>query len=155
VTATVLTVTETKPAKRPWVAAALSVIFPGLGHVYLREWLRTAMWITLIFAVVSLLMPADLVPAEFSLNAILEASQNVPNDVSLAVLGLRTVNVVDAYVMARRQNQRQAMASGTQCPACGHDLEDEDLSFCPWCATELDGDVAEDGTTADDSLFSF
>ena len=142
--------TETKTAKRPWVAAALSVIFPGLGHVYLREWLRTAMWLTLLFAVVSLLIPPDLVPAEFSMNAILAASRNVPNDVSFAVLGLRTLNVVDAYVIARRQNQRQAMASGKQCPACGHELEDDDLSFCPWCATELEDVSPEDRKNSDD-----
>ncbi|MFW5956009.1 MAG: DUF7575 domain-containing protein [Halorhabdus sp.] len=146
--------TETKPAKRPLIAAALSVLFPGLGHVYLREWLRTVMWLTLMFAVVSLLIPPELIPEEYSMAAILEASRDVPNDISLAVLGLRTLNIVDAYVIARRGNQRQAMTTGQQCPACGHELDDEDLSFCPWCAAELD-DPTEDDTRADNSLFRF
>ena len=30
--------------KRPLVAALLSFLQPGLGHLYLREWLRAILW---------------------------------------------------------------------------------------------------------------
>lgn len=137
------TVTDTQTAKRPWVAAVLSVVFPGLGHVYLREWLRTALWISLIFLTVSLLIPPDFVPQEFTYDAMIEATRNLPAEVSGAILVLRTLNVVDAYVIARRGNQRQEVANGSQCPACGHDLDDPTLEFCPWCAAELSGEHDE------------
>jgi len=137
-------VTETATGKRPWVAAVLSVVFPGLGHVYLREWLRTAMWLALMLAVVSFLLPPELVPQEVTVDSMMAASRNLPTDVTLAILALRALNVVDAYILARRSGQREAIEAGRQCPNCGHDLEDPDLSFCPWCASELDVPTAED-----------
>lgn len=33
-----------RSGKRLWLASALAVIYPGLGHVYLREWLRALLW---------------------------------------------------------------------------------------------------------------
>ncbi|MFB6201621.1 MAG: zinc ribbon domain-containing protein [Halorhabdus sp.] len=144
----------TATTKRPWVAAVLSVLFPGLGHVYLREWLRTAMWLVLMVAVASLLIPPESVPQEVTLSAMLEASRTLPLDVSVAILGLRALNVLDAYVLARQATQREAVVSGHNCPNCGHELDDPDLSFCPWCATELDATPGErpDATaTAEDN----
>ncbi|CCQ33241.1 DUF7575 domain-containing protein [Halorhabdus tiamatea] len=132
--------TETASAKRPWVAIVLSVVFPGLGHVYLREWLRTGLWLVLLFATAWLVIPPDLIPQETSYEAIMQASRNLPRDASFLILGLRVLNVIDAYVLARQTTRTDPVESGRQCPECGHDLSeaDDDLTFCPWCATELE-----------------
>lgn len=139
--------TETASAKRPWVAIVLSVVFPGLGHVYLREWLRTGLWLVLLFATAWLVIPPELIPQETSYDAIMQASRNIPQDASLLIVGLRVLNVIDAYVLARQTTRVEAVESGTQCPECGHDLSDEgdDLTFCPWCATELESAEADEG----------
>lgn len=138
--------TETASAKRPWVAIALSVVFPGLGHVYLREWLRTGLWLVLLFATAWLVIPPELIPQEMSYEAIMQASRNIPRDVSFLILGLRVLNVIDAYVLARQTTRTEPATSGRQCPECGHDLSeaDDDLTFCPWCATELESAEAAD-----------
>jgi len=137
-------VSETASAKRPWLAIALSVLFPGLGHAYLREWLRTGLWLVLLFSAAWLVIPPDLIPQETSYEAIMQASRNLPRDASFLILGLRVLNVIDAYVLARQHTRQAAVDTGRQCPECGHDLDDADgdLTFCPWCATELE-DVAD------------
>ncbi|MFB6128620.1 MAG: zinc ribbon domain-containing protein [Halorhabdus sp.] len=136
--------TETASAKRPWVAIALSIVFPGLGHAYLREWLRTGLWLALLFAAAWLVIPPDLIPQETSYEAIMQASRNLPQNAAFLILGLRVLNVIDAYVLARQRNRDEAVASGRQCPECGHDLDDEDLAFCPWCGTDLEAVEADE-----------
>ncbi|WP_275882972.1 zinc ribbon domain-containing protein [Halorhabdus sp. BNX81] len=143
--------TETASARRPWLAIALSVVFPGLGHVYLREWIRTGLWLVLLFATAWLVIPPEIIPQETSYDAIMQASRNIPRNASLLIVGLRVLNVIDAYVLARQSTREEAIESGRQCPECGHDLadEDDDLTFCPWCATELqDTDEAESDSNA-------
>ncbi|WP_244605382.1 zinc ribbon domain-containing protein [Halorhabdus rudnickae] len=137
---------ETHKRRRPWVAAALSVLFPGLGHAYLREWLRMGMWLALMVAVVSFLLPPSIVPQEVTFDAVMAASRNLPTDLSLVILALRTLNVFDAYVIARQAQNRTAVETGQQCPHCGHELEDTDLAFCPWCGSELDGTPEDENT---------
>ncbi|WP_136689307.1 DUF7575 domain-containing protein [Halorhabdus amylolytica] len=135
---------ETHKSRRPWVAAALSVLFPGLGHAYLREWLRMATWLVLMFATVSFLVPPDILPQELTFDAVMEASRSLPTDLSLLILALRTLNVIDAYIVARRTQHQEAVDAGRQCPNCGHELQDPDLSFCPWCAAELEAATVEE-----------
>lgn len=96
-----------------------------------------ALWIFLMVSVVWLVTPPELLPQEASFEAINSASQNLPAYTSFMILGLRILNVVDAYVIAKRDNQFHADEAGSRCPECGHELEDEDLTFCPWCATEI------------------
>ena len=143
--------TETSSTKRPWVAIVLSVVFPGLGHVYLREWIRTGLWLALLFATAWMVIPPDIIPQETSAEAIMQASRNIPDEASLLILGLRVLNVVDAYVLARQRNRTaDAVESGRQCPECGHELDDDDITFCPWCATEIEtGTDAESESNAE------
>ncbi len=35
--------------KRPLLAVVLAFIFPGLGHFYLRKWVRGLLWLGLLF----------------------------------------------------------------------------------------------------------
>jgi hypothetical protein len=139
--------------KRPWIAVLLAVLYPGLGHLYLRLWGRAILWFVFVVTSTTLLVPDDVYPATFSVEAVVGAAQAIPLVVSLVVLALSALNVVDAYLMARRMDggndsgtDRMGLGAGTggsddgtqTCPSCGKEL-DEDLDFCHWCTTELDG----------------
>lgn len=41
------------PTGRPWLAALLAWIFPGLGHLYLRRWVRAAVFAAVVLTAVT------------------------------------------------------------------------------------------------------
>jgi hypothetical protein len=130
--------------KRPWLAALLAFVHPGLGHVYLREWARALLWFGLVLTTASLLIPESVVPATFSLESMTRMSRELPPETLLALVVITAMSMIDAYWMATRNNQEQAQkATGTSCPNCGRDV-DPDLDFCHWCTARLDA-PSEDG----------
>jgi len=131
--------------KRPWLAAILAFIYPGLGHVYLREWLRAVLWFGLVVSTTLLLIDeAVMAPVDsgFSLEGVLAVSQNVPVEASVALLAITMLSMADAFWMATRENEDAEVVEGASCPHCGKEL-DEDIDFCHWCTTELDRQVDE------------
>lgn len=128
--------------KRPWLAAVLSMVYPGLGHVYLREWLRGLLWFGLVLATVSFMLPASAMPApgsELSFDALVRTTEALPEGASLALFGIVALSVVDAYRLAAVGNRRTEVTTGSRCPHCGHELDaDLDLDFCHWCTARLD-----------------
>jgi len=132
--------------KRPWLAALLAFVYPGLGHVYLREWLRAILWFGLVFSTTTLLV-SDSVVAPLSegvsVETVLTVTQNVPIEVSLVLLVITVVSMADAFYMATRENDQAAVVEGAKCPHCGKELEDN-LDFCHWCTTKLDRSVNPD-----------
>lgn len=129
--------------KRPWLAVLLAIVYPGLGHVYLREWGRALLWFALIVVSTSFLIPESAVPESLSVDGLVAAAEAMPLEVSLLVLALSFLSVLDAYWLATRVNETARPAVGEQetveaaeCPNCGKDL-DEDLDFCPWCTERL------------------
>ncbi|MFC6974239.1 zinc ribbon domain-containing protein [Halomicroarcula sp. GCM10025709] len=127
--------------KRPWLAVCLAFIYPGLGHVYLREWLRAVLWFGLVFSTTTLLLGEGDLPTELSVDAFLAASRALPLEASVALLAITLLSMADAYWMAARTQQDAAVSDGMSCPNCGKEL-DEDIDFCHWCTTELS--TAED-----------
>ncbi|AEN05507.1 zinc ribbon domain-containing protein [Halolamina sp.] len=144
------------PARfRPFVAALLGMIVTGLGHLYLRRWLRAVVWVALAFVVSVAFVPQS------AAEAILAGEQVDP----LALLPGAIVGIgsaVDAFRIARSQQSAQPKtvetdeqtASATQadtsstgdpepedetidCPACGKPV-DPTLGFCHWCTTEFE-----------------
>ena len=126
--------------KRPWLAALLAFVYPGLGHVYLREWLRAILWFGLVFSTTTLLV-SDSVAAPLSegisVEAVLSVTQNIPMEVSLVLFAITAFSMADAFYMATRENNQTAVVEGSNCPHCGKELEDE-LDFCHWCTTRVD-----------------
>jgi len=116
------------------------MLSPGLGHVYLREWLRAVLWFGLILTSTTILVPASPEPAEFTLEAIFQASlaaaESLPLRNQIALFTLTSISMADAYWIATQGNRNAAAAEGVRCPACGKEV-DEDLEFCHWCTTEL------------------
>lgn len=130
--------------KRPWLAALLALVYPGLGHLYLRAWLRALLWFGLIMSAVVVLVP-DLSSAGAggpmaTAEAAWDATRALPLRTQALLTGMMVLEAFDAFVLARRTGTAErgddADAVGT-CPNCGREL-DEDLDFCPWCSTRLE-----------------
>ena len=132
--------------KRPWLAAALAFLYPGLGHVYLREWLRAALWFSLVISSMAFLV-GDSVSAPLesgvTVDSVLAALQSIPLEANLALLAITILSMADAYWMATRENAVTDIVEGAKCPNCGKELDD-DIDFCHWCTTELEGPVDAD-----------
>jgi hypothetical protein len=127
--------------KRPLLAAALALLSPGLGHLYLREWVRALLWFSLVLLGVGILAPEPTAPAATTPEAIWTASMETTRALSWqargALLAITLLSVVDAYRIATEINAAAAIEGGQQCPYCGREL-DEDLDFCHWCTAELE-----------------
>lgn len=126
--------------KRVIIAGILAFVYPGLGHVYLRAWLRAAAWFGLALITAFLVIPESTLQSVEAggLDAFITASQNLPDDVVLSLGVVRLLNVFDAILLAIRSPGNKQDSEGPACPQCGKSL-DPDLVFCPWCSTELEG----------------
>jgi hypothetical protein len=119
------------------------MLLPGLGHAYLREWIRAVLWFSLLVGASAIMAPT-LYTESGSVSTVIEANRQLPLRTHLTLFAVRMLSVGDAYWMATLGNQRLAAAEGETCPYCGREL-DEDIDFCHWCTTELT-DVGEDRT---------
>lgn len=132
--------------RRGLLAAVFAFLYPGLGHVYLRAWLRAVGWFVLALLAAALVVPESAYAAYESggFEALYSVSQEFGTDVFVSLLGIRVLNVIDAYLTAIRQTRdaEEQDAQGS-CPSCGKEL-DEELDFCPWCTTRLDEYETED-----------
>lgn len=130
---------DTIRLRRPWLAAVLAVVVPGLGHIYARAWQRALLWFALFLTAVWFLVPDEVQSEATSFGAFSEIYGAAP-DIALFLLAISAMNVIDAYLTTTRKNHqsRQQVGDAAQsCPHCGKEL-DADLTFCHWCTTELD-----------------
>jgi len=148
-------VTDRNSEKRPWLGALLSFFLPGLGHVYLREWLRSAMWAAFVVSAVLLFVPLPDVTAastesvSAAIDAAMEATNDLPLEALLPVWVVRVFSAVDAYRMALQRDPDDEDAE--RCPACGKPV-DEELDFCQWCTTPLPERDGPNGPTETNAL---
>jgi len=139
--------------KRPWLAVLLAIVYPGLGHVYLRQWGRALLWFGLIIASTMFLIPDGAAPSGLSVESIVASAEAIPAEVSLLILVLSMLSVLDAYWLANRANEmadpvdEHGSVQAEDCPHCGKEL-DEDLDFCPWCTERLVEPDEDDEPTA-------
>lgn len=127
---------RTRNGRRPWVAVLLAFVYPGLGHVYLREWGRALLWFVLAVGSIVLLAPAPDTGEVTSIDALLRASQQVPLAALLALASVTAFSMVDAYLLAVREPSEHE-ESGASCPHCGREV-DEDIDFCHWCTEPVE-----------------
>ena len=125
----------------PLLAALLGTAVTGLGHLYLRRWLRAIGWLGVTLAATVLFVP------ESTITAINSGTFSDSLSV-LPVVLVSAASALDAYLLAKvktRAEQIQAhnTAGSTEveespaCPACGRPI-DLDLDFCHWCTTEFE-----------------
>lgn len=123
---------------RRWLAVGLSVLQPGLGHAYLREWLRAVtwflLWVTAILVVAPL--PDNPGPADVARyvtgSSAIDALSPVATVTLMAVVA---VTAVDAYRHAATAGRPDT--SEPTCPSCGKEVDPE-LDFCHWCSTDFE-----------------
>lgn len=118
------------PRRHPILAAVLGLVVVGLGHAYLRRWVRGLWWASL-----SIVVGVLFVPEGVSLGA----GEPPAPTVLAPVLTVVAVSAADAFAVAFRGTDSEE--SDRTCPECGKSL-DEGLSFCQWCTAEVD-DIAE------------
>lgn len=121
--------------RRALIAALVGVLgasvgIAGAGHVYLRRWRRAVAWFTLVIAIGVALVFAFADPTSVSMSN----PGALPTEVTGPVFALLFLSTVDAYYVAARSRRDD---SGPRCPRCGGEL-DVQVTFCPWCAAELD-----------------
>ncbi|MFC3956799.1 zinc ribbon domain-containing protein [Halovivax cerinus] len=125
--------------KRPWLAAALAVLVTGLGHLYLRRWMRALGWLLVMLLAGSFVEP-DAVQALWRGESV-DAIELAP------ALVVAVLSTVDAYVLAMVHNRRgtadttlggEESTDEPSCPHCGKAVDPE-LDFCQWCTEPLDG----------------
>ena len=126
--------------KRPWLAAMLAFLQPGLGHLYLRAWIRALLWFALWFGTLSVAVPSVgagglLAVVERTLGALAA----LPPGAALALGSITLFSTLDAYWLASRTNERsRTVEDGTaNCPHCGREV-DVTLDFCHWCTEPID-----------------
>ncbi len=124
--------------KRPWLAAVLAIALPGLGHAYLRSWLRSLLWFWMGVLSTVLFVPEDLIAGVDSISGAMSLSANLPTEAVVALGMVTAFNAIDAYWQAS-MTDGTAEGEGTRCPNCGRQLDDAlDLEFCHWCTEPLE-----------------
>ena len=118
--------------RRAVLAALLAVVYPGLGHAYLRAWGRALLWFGAVIVAAVFLIPSEVFASVSSPGDVLTAWEAVPVEAAMGIAMVALFNVIDAYWTGKRLT---VQAQELRCPTCGRPL-DEDLSFCHWCTTE-------------------
>lgn len=135
--------------KRAIIAGLLGAVYPGLGHVYLREWVRAVAWFVLAIVAVAIVLPQSVLETAGAggLDAVIAASRDLPFAVVAVITAIRLLNAIDAIWLALSASSKvTGSQEGPTCENCGGEL-DPDLEFCPWCSTEIAPGSAGRGDT--------
>jgi hypothetical protein len=129
--------------RHPLLAAALSALQPGVGHLYLREPFRACMWAGIWLGSLALVVATagvDLAAAESVALAlgVFPVAEGFPFEAVLSMVAVTAFATLDAYWLAGRNNHRLRDGVG-RCPHCGREL-DPTLEFCHWCTEPREND---------------
>ncbi len=142
---------------RALLAAGLSVIMPGAGHVLVRDWLRAAAFAALFLSASVLFLPLEQIaqagPITSYEQAFEQAEIMTEETDAMAQFLLSFIALfaaVDATVRALGYRSGGADAADElTCPECGKEVDD-DLEFCHWCTTRLEPAEPETETETTD-----
>ncbi|WP_254763061.1 zinc ribbon domain-containing protein [Natrinema marinum] len=140
---------------RALIAAGLSVILPGAGHVLVRDWLRAAAFAGLFLTASFLFLPIEQIANAGPITSYEQAmeqatimSENTDAMAQFLLSFIALFAAVDATVRALGYSPGSGDGTdGLTCPECGKEV-DEDLEFCHWCTTRLEP-AESDTETAD------
>ncbi|WP_158853412.1 zinc ribbon domain-containing protein [Halorhabdus sp. CUG00001] len=138
----------------PVLAALLGTVMAGLGHIYLRRWLRALGWLGVTVATSTLAVPDSAVSTI--------RSGTLPDPIAILPIVLTSAaSVFDAYLIAKMRRQTESADTdgsvgpakadaSPACPTCGKPV-DPDLEFCHWCTTEFDVEDVTERTQLDEN----
>jgi hypothetical protein len=137
---------------RALLAAGLSVIMPGAGHVLVRDWLRAAVFAGLFLSASVFFLPMDQIATAgpiTSYDDLLGQARTIAEGTDpmtqflLSFIALFAA--IDATFRALGYPPGGTDATdGPTCPECGKEI-DEELAFCHWCTTRLEPEGSDDG----------
>lgn len=147
---------------RPWLAGLLALIYPGLGHVYVRAWGRALLWFALSIATTLFVVPDGVAETANPFADPMAASEAIvaqtPTLGVVSILLVVAFSMVDAYLTARRAGDSTTSEESTAepsapqtCPECGREVDSE-LSFCHWCSAELPEEENSEKTSRSGSI---
>jgi hypothetical protein len=123
--------------RRAWVAAGLALLYPGLGHLYLRRWGRSVLWFGLLASATFLILPEVAVGPDPTVGSVVDGARaawaSTPARERAVLAAMQSVQALDAFLLGVGGPTRREET----CPSCGEELDDE-VSFCPWCAESLE-----------------
>lgn len=123
---------------RRTTAVFLSILYPGLGHAYVRSWRRALCWYLGGFGLLLVASP-ELLAAVFGtqgVEALLEASRQIPVETLVAVvISVRVLGTADVWLLLTRRARSDGKA---HCESCARE-SDPDIDFCPWCLDAAEG----------------
>ncbi|MFC6767911.1 zinc ribbon domain-containing protein [Natrinema soli] len=130
---------------RAILAAGLSVLMPGAGHVLVRDWLRAAAFAGLFLTASALFLPIDQLTAAGPMTSVDQAleqatvmAENTDPMAQFLLSFIALFAAIDATFRALGYSSGgDTDADGQTCPECGKEIDD-DLEFCHWCTTRLE-----------------
>ncbi|WP_254528101.1 zinc ribbon domain-containing protein [Natrinema gelatinilyticum] len=135
---------------RALLAAGLSVIMPGAGHVLVRDWLRAAIFAGIFLSASALFLPTEQIAATgpiTSPNEVFEQATIMAEETdAMAQFLLSFIALfaaIDATFRVLSRPGENGDAEGVTCPECGKEV-DEDLEFCHWCTTRLEPKTSDE-----------
>lgn len=136
---------------RALLAAGLSVIMPGAGHVLVRDWLRAALFAGLFLSASALFLPIEQLAAAGPITNVDEItayadvmSEETDSMTQFLLSFIALFAAIDATFRALGYPPGGAdTADGPTCPECGKEI-DEDLAFCHWCTTRLEPEASDE-----------
>ncbi|WP_226005361.1 zinc ribbon domain-containing protein [Natrinema salinisoli] len=136
---------------RALLAAGLSVIMPGAGHVLVRDWLRAALFAGLFLSASALFLPIEQLAAAGPITNVDEItayadvmSEETDSMTQFLLSFIALFAAIDATFRALGYPPGGTdTADGPTCPECGKEI-DEDLAFCHWCTTRLEPESSDE-----------
>ncbi|MFP8888933.1 zinc ribbon domain-containing protein [Natrialbaceae archaeon A-CW2] len=123
---------------RVLIAAGLSLLWPGVGHAMIREWIRALFFSGLFITAMALSFTTEQITAVSSLGELVALfTQEASTIDQIALSFLAVLAATDTLFRGVAASGPSADQDGPACPQCGRPL-DEDLEFCHWCTTRLE-----------------
>lgn len=122
-------------AKRPWLAAILALVYPGLGHLYLGLWMRAFLWSGTAALTATLFVPEEAVALARE-EGLATLGASLTGETVFMLVAVTVLAAADAYWRASKPTAPDG-GDGRTCPECGKEA-DVDLTFCQWCTVEFD-----------------
>jgi uncharacterized paraquat-inducible protein A len=129
----------------------LAFLQPGLGHLYLRAWIRAVLWFGLWVVTLTVAVPTAGAGGVLAVaERVLASVTSLPAEAALALASVTLFSTLDAYWLASRYNEERTRNTedGTvNCPHCGREV-DPQLDFCHWCTEPIDREFGTEESPA-------
>jgi drug/metabolite transporter (DMT)-like permease len=87
---------------KPIVAAVLALVYPGIGHLYLKRWLRAVFWFVVIFTGTVIFIPKGAFD-----ESILDGAKSIPAVDLILFVAIYIGSSLDAYRLAKQERSSE------------------------------------------------